>query len=101
MSKIYTTDFHIVDSFLEYFNYDDRNKTVDVVHQKFQGQNFSITNDIKTVPGLANSTWKLGNDLVGQNIFKDGKIKTIIALVKQVSGKTKLVLCNFGFRIIR
>lgn len=84
MKDVYTSDFHIVDTFFELFNYKDWNSTVNVIHKTFPGAQFSIEKN-KTIPNAVRSYWKLGTSLTGENIFlfREGKIATIIAFVEQ------------------
>lgn len=86
MGDIYTKDFHIVDTYFEYFKYKDFNSAVDLIHLKFPGSLFSVT-ETRTIPNVAESTWKLGGSLIGQNvfIFKNGKVKTILAFVQTLA----------------
>ncbi|TCD01280.1 hypothetical protein [Pedobacter psychroterrae] len=82
MGKIYSSDFHIVDTFFEHFTCKDFNNAVNEIHKKFPGQNFTLV-EVKTLNNVARATWKLGDALNGENIFlfKDGKITDIIAFV--------------------
>ncbi|MBI3883545.1 MAG: hypothetical protein HY305_04835 [Sphingobacteriales bacterium] len=88
MQKSYSKNFHINDTHFEHINYRDFNGTIQQIHKKFPDNYFIPTSALQTLPNAAKISWKLGNDIIGEDIFifKNGKIKTILAFAEPAPG---------------